>query len=92
MFERAAALGLVFCGPQHPNGQRADPWPEHLPTDSGNVPTFRRQLGDPATAVDQLDFVFASESIADVVTATALNQDWGPSDHCRVRIELDFDR
>lgn len=92
VFDRAAALGLVFCGPQHPNGSQADPWPEYLPTDSGNVPTYRRNVADPATAVDQLDFVFASEAIADLVTATALNVDWGPSDHCRVRIELDLER
>ena len=38
----------------------------------------------------QLDFVFASESIADSLTVRALNGDdeWGPSDHCRVLVEI----
>ena len=38
----------------------------------------------------QLDFVFASTRIAEAVTTTALNtpESWGPSDHCRVRIDV----
>lgn len=32
VFDRAAALGLRFVGPQGPNGRQADPWPEELPT------------------------------------------------------------
>jgi endonuclease/exonuclease/phosphatase family metal-dependent hydrolase len=88
VFDRMEAIGLRFVGPQSPNGVQADPWPTELPADSKNVPTFRRHRHDPSTATRQLDFVFASESIAARVHAAALNrpEEWGPSDHCRVRI------
>lgn len=90
VFDRLAAIGLRFVGPQHPNGIQADPWPDELPTSSLNVPTFGPRNG---IATRQLDFVFASETIADQVTVTALNspEDWGPSDHCRVLIEVSPD-
>ena len=42
-------------------------------------------------ATRQLDLVFASHALADQLTVCALNGDpeeWGPSDHCRVAIEL----
>lgn len=89
VFDRMASLGLVFVGPQHENGHRADPWPKELPTDSLNVPTFK-PAGQPATR--QLDYVFASTGIAHEVVATALNHptdpyQWGPSDHARVLID-----
>lgn len=84
------AIGLRCVGPESPHGAQADPWPAELPSDSKNVPTYRTQRNDPASAKRQLDFVFASEAIADRVVACALNapDEWGPSDHCRVRIEL----
>lgn len=87
VFDRMEALGLPFAGPQYPNGIQADPWPQELPTDSRDVPTFKPKTG-PATR--QLDFVFASESLHDRLRVTAMNekQDWGPSDHCRIMIEL----
>jgi len=91
VFDRMAALGLKFVGPQAPEGGRqADPWPDELPEGSLNVPTFHTNRQTPATATRQLDFVFASESIADRVMVKALNsvEEWGPSDHCRVIIEL----
>lgn len=90
VFDRMEAIGLRFVGPQSPNGMQADPWPAELPADSKNVPTFRTHRGDPSTATRQLDFVFASESIADRVQTVALNrpEEWGPSDHCRIRIEV----
>jgi len=42
------------------------------------------------TATRQLDFVFASESIAKRLNVRAANrkEEWGPSDHCKVFIEL----
>jgi hypothetical protein len=88
VFDRMSAIGLRFVGPQSPNGVQADPWPPELPVDSKNVPTFRTHRRDPSTATRQLDFVFASESIADCVQTTALNrpEEWGPNDHCQVRI------
>lgn len=89
-FARAEALGLRCVGPAFPNGHRAHPWPRELPTDSTNVPTFRWNQRDPATATRQLDYVFASESIADRVTVTAKNgvDEWGPSDHCKIVIDV----
>lgn len=90
IFTRMEALGLTFVGPQHPHGRQAAPWPSELPADSLNVPTFYHSRQSPETASRQLDFVFASKSIADQVTVRALNDpaEWGPSDHCRVEIEL----
>lgn len=90
VFDRMTALGLAFVGPQTPSGRHADPWPKELPTSSANVPTYHTTRQTPATATRQLDFVFASRAIAKQVRATALNEvaDWGPSDHCRIDIEV----
>ena len=89
VFDRMEALGLSFVGPQYPNGRQADPWPVNLPRESKNVPTFRPGK-DPASATHQLDFVFASRGMAGSVNVCALNEpsEWGPSDHCRVMIEV----
>jgi hypothetical protein len=92
VFDRMHALGLPFVGPQLPHGGHpvsAKAHPTELPNDSKNVPTFRR--GNAATnATRQLDFVFASESIAQKVKTRALNgpKEWGPSDHCRIEIKV----
>ena len=93
VFDRMEAIGLPFAGPQSPNGLQADPWPDELPEGSRNVPTYRTNKVDPATATRQLDFVFTSEEIKDAVRVRALNgvEEWGPSDHCRVEIEVDTD-
>lgn len=90
VFDRMAALGLEFVGPQAPNGQQADPWPKELPRDSENVPTFHTNRQTPATSTRQLDFVFASSDVARRVVVRALNDpsQWGPSDHCRIAIEV----
>jgi len=91
IFSRMAALGLRFVGPQAPNGRQAEPWPAELPRSSGNVPTYHTNRQAPSTCTRQLDFVFASPRLADRLRVTALNQpdQWGPSDHCRVEIEVD---
>jgi len=88
IFDRMAALGLKFVGPQAPNGRQAEPWPNELPASSRNVPTYHPSRQTPATATRQLDFVFASESLAEQIAVRALNapEEWGPSDHCRVEI------
>ena len=90
VFDRMEAIGLRFVGPQQPNGQPAETPAEELPAGSRDVPTYRTQRDDPSTGKRQLDFVFASESIADSLTVRALNGDdeWGPSDHCRVLVEI----
>ncbi|MHB1344375.1 MAG: endonuclease/exonuclease/phosphatase family protein [Thermoleophilia bacterium] len=91
VFTRMEALGLRFVGPQAPaGGAQASPWPEELPCGSRNVPTFRTNIHHAESATRQLDFVFASASIAPLVRVRALNglDEWGPSDHCRVAIEV----
>lgn len=90
VFDRMAAIGLPFVGPQFPNGRQADPWPDWLPKDSRNVPTYYNIGSSPAAATGQLDYAFASENLIDSLTVRALNNpdEWGPSDHCRVLIEV----
>ena len=90
VFSRMEALGLPFVGPQYPGGIQADPWPSELPADSKNVPTFRKAKNKRASAERQLDFVFASKELQGRMNVRALNApgEWGPSDHCRVSIEL----
>ena len=90
VFDRAEALGLVFVGPRAPHGRQADPRPVELPADSPDMPTYHTARQGPAGATRQLDFVFASVSLADRIRVTALNEPdaWGPSDHCRIAIDL----
>ncbi len=63
-----------------------------LPLAGPHAPTFYnpRLRQGPADARLQLDYVFASRSIAHRVSVRALNtpSDWGPSDHCRILIDL----
>jgi exonuclease III len=91
VFNRMETLGFEYCGPKAPDGGRqADPWPHHeLPADSDCVPTFRRRP-TPGSATRQLDFVFASTSLAPFVRTKARNgfEEWGPSDHCIVELEV----
>jgi exonuclease III len=90
VFKRMEAMGVPFVGPQAPNGRRAKPWPSELPAQSNNVPTYHTSRMTPAQAARQLDFVFASTDLIGKIHVRALNEpsDWGPSDHCRVWIEL----
>ena len=89
VFARMAALKMPLVGPQDIDGKQGrqpDPWPDLMPKDSKNVATYRHSGGTER----QLDFVFASESIKDSVRVRALNEldEWGPSDHCRIVIEV----
>ena len=90
VFDRMRALGLSFVGPQAPAGRRADPWPDELPRTSHNVPTYHTNHQMPATATRQLDFVFASNGLAEQCQVSARNEPdaWGPSDHCQVHIVM----
>ena len=92
VFERAEALELAFVGPEFPLGRRADPHPSELPEDSTCVPTFRHSGQTPQTATRQLDFVFVSKLIAERVEVRALKNptEWGPSDPCRIVIDIDL--
>ena len=89
VWKRFEALGLEFLGPQAPKGRSAAEQPE-VPCDSLNVPTYRTRQQSPAEANRQLDYVFASRGFHEEVTARALNgiDEWGPSDHCRLAIEI----
>lgn len=90
VFARMAALGLPCVGPRFPHGRCADPWPEELPRESSNVPTYRSTRQGVSAESRQLDFVFASEALVPRLSVRARNgvDEWGPSDHCRIDIEL----
>ena len=90
VWDRFEALGLEFLGPQHPNGRPASSQPTDVPKDTKNVPTVYYRRG-PETAVNQLDYVFASRGFHESVKVRALNEvnNWGSSDHCRLLIEVD---
>ena len=91
VFARLDALGFEFLGPQYPHGRKANPTPPGLPIDSCNVPSYHTTRQTPETAANQLDYVFASRGFHKGVRARALNDpdEWGPSDHCRIGIEVD---
>jgi len=90
VFSRMEALGLPFAGPQFPGGTQAEPWPSELPPESKNIPTFRKAKNNPASAERQLDFVFASEELHSRMSVRAMTdpKEWGPSDHCRILVEI----
>ena len=90
VFQRFEDLGLEMVGPQSPNGRMANPIPSMLPPDTKNVPTFAL-YERPENARLQLDYVFASRGFHEAVHVRALNglEEWGPSDHCRILIEVD---
>ncbi len=90
VLDRFQTLGLDYMGPQYPDGRRADPIPEHLNEESLDVPTYHTTRSGPAGAHVQIDHVFASRGFHAEVETRALNEvsEWGPSDHCRIAIEV----
>ena len=84
------SFGFEFVGPQHPNGRQPHPIPGYLPSDTGNVVTFRRPGQMVADADQQLDYVFAACGFHTSVSTRASNsvEQWGSSDHCRVMTEI----
>lgn len=89
VFDRMAALGLEFVGPQAAEGGLSPI--DALPAGSRNVATRHPPGQTPASAVHQLDFAFASTALAKALTVRALNtaDEWGPSDHCRITISME---
>ena len=84
IFNRMRAIGLEFLGPRAPKGgRRADPTPQGLRPNTRNVPTFH-------ATQNQLDYVFASRGFHKRVSVRAMNapNEWGPSDHCRIVIDV----
>ena len=90
VWDRMQALGLEFLGPQAPHGRRARTAPDDVPPTTRNVPTYYRPGTEPETAVNQLDYAFASRGFHEKVSVLAMNEieEWGPSDHCRLMIEV----
>ena len=90
VWDRMQALGLEFLGPQVPHGRSPEYAPDDVPSDTKNVPTFYRRGSGPESAVNQLDYAFASRGFHERVSVRAMNEvdEWGPSDHCRVMIEV----
>ena len=91
VWDRMAALGLEFLGPQYPFGRKAEPTPSYLSPETRNVPTYHSVKGSPTTAENQLDYAFASRGFHEGVRVRALNdvECWGASAHCRLLIEVD---
>ena len=92
VFDRFNAIGMEFMGPQSPNGRQADPTPAGLPPDTLNVPTYYTIAQKKSeNAQIQLDYAFASRGFHESVSTRALNEvdEWGPSDHCRILIEIE---
>ena len=90
VWDRMRALGLEFLGPQAPAGcQPATPQPD-VPADTRNVPTWVRNGRPPEEADRQFDYAIASRGFHERVRVRALNgiDEWGPSDHCRLLIEV----
>ena len=90
VWDRMTALGLEFLGPQAPDG-RQPPMPQpDVPADTRNVPTWVRAGRPPEEADRQFDYAIASRGFHQQVTVRALNgtDEWGPSDHCRLVIEV----
>ncbi len=90
VFDRMEALGMRCMAPENPNEKQADPWPTELPRHRRHVPTFHHNRQLPETAMRQLGYVFASTDFANLLAVRALNapEEWGPSDHCRIEIEI----
>ena len=91
IFDRMIALGLEFMGPEYPNGRQAETPIMGQPKDSKSVPTYRKVGESPKIANTQLDYVFASRGFHKTIRTRALNgvDEWGPSDHCQLLIEID---
>ena len=90
VWDRIAALGLEFLGPQAPNERQSSIRQPDVPPDTKNLPTWVRNGPSPGEADRQLDYAFASRGFHERVTARALNEvdEWGPSDHCRLLMEV----
>ena len=90
VWDRIAALGLEFLGPQAPNERQSSIRQPDVPPDTKNLPTWVRNGRSPGEADRQLDYAFASRGFHERVTARALNEvdEWGPSDHCRLLMEV----
>ena len=60
LWDRMAALGLEFLGPQAPDGWQPSAGQTDVPRDTKNVPTWVHSGGNKEEANRQLDYAFAS--------------------------------
>ena len=91
VFDRMNAIGMEFVGPRAgEGGRKADPPSVDVPPDTRNVPTYHTNRASPETARNQLDYAFVSHGFGASVSVRAMNgvDEWGPSDHCRIVIEV----
>ena len=90
VWDRMEALGMVMMGPQFPNDRQSSISPPGVPPDTKNVPTYSKPAEGPKGAKIQLDYVFASQGFHNQVKVRAMNEieEWGPSDHCRLKITV----
>ena len=91
IFDRMSAIGMEFVGPRAgEGGRKADPPSDDVPSDTRNVPTYHSNRASPETARNQLDYVFASNGFHESISVRAMNgvDEWGPSDHCRIVIDV----
>lgn len=88
VWDRMAALGLEFLGPQAPNGRQPSISQPDVPPDTKNVPTWVQNGRSPEEADRQLDYAFASRGFHESVKVRAEIDEWGPSDHCRLLMEV----
>ena len=91
VFDRMNAVGMEFVGPRAgEGGRKADPPSDDVPPDTRNVPTYHSNRASPETARNQLDYVFASNGFHESISVRAMNgvDEWGPSDHCRIVIDV----
>ena len=90
VWDRMAALGLEFLGPQAPHGRQPSTRQPDVPAETKNVPTWVQNGRSPEEADRQLDYVIASRGFHEQMKVRALNgiDEWGSSDHCRLLIEV----
>ena len=92
VWDRFAALGFEFLGPQQPDGRASVRGPgTRIYRDTQRVITRRARRQGRVKSESQIDYVFASRGFHESIQCRALNEDeeWGPSDHCRILIEVE---
>ena len=90
VFDRMEALGLKYSGAAVSGRSESGPNAGTLAGRYLQRTDLFSNRSSPAAAYVQLDHVFASVGFHEHVHVRALNEvdEWGPSDHCRVLIEV----
>ena len=91
VFTRMAALGLPFIGPQAPHGRQAEPWPDELPPDSPQRAHLSLLPSNSATrrhANWTMCLPPRAWPMRCVFAPLTRSSNGGPSDHCRLVIDV----